>query len=56
MHTLPVLKGQVLGAQALSTAFNNAVYFAQVREELAQAAVREGTQYLEGDRGRASQA
>ncbi|MEX0283218.1 MAG: hypothetical protein AB3N23_01260 [Paracoccaceae bacterium] len=47
MHTLPVIEGQNLGAQSLSAAFNNAVYFAQVREELAQDAIREGRQYLD---------
>ncbi|MEM6986196.1 MAG: hypothetical protein AAF499_06620 [Pseudomonadota bacterium] len=47
MHTLPVLEDQALGTQSLSTAFNNAIYFAQVREELAQAAIREGRHYLE---------
>lgn len=47
MHTLPVLEGQKLGTQSLSTAFNNAVYFAQVREDLVQAAIRAGRQYLD---------
>ncbi len=47
MHTLPVLQGHNLGTQSLSSAFNNAVYFAQVREELAQEAIREGRRYLE---------
>lgn len=46
MHTLPLLEGQELGTQSLSAAFNNAVYFAQVREDLAQAAVQEGSRYL----------
>ncbi len=47
MHTLPVIEGQNLGTQSLSAAFNNAVYFAQVREELAQEAIHEGRRYLE---------
>ena len=47
MHALPVLEGQNLGTQSLSAAFNNAVYFAQVREELAQEAIREGNEYLQ---------
>ena len=47
MHTLPVFEGQNLGTQSLSAAFNNAVYFAQVREELVQQAVREGERYLD---------
>ena len=46
MHTLPVLEGQNLGIQSLSAAFNNAIYFAQVREDLAQEAIREGKRYL----------
>ena len=46
MHTLPVLESQNLGIQSLSAAFNNAVYFGQVREELAQEAIREGKEYL----------
>lgn len=47
MHTLPVIEGQNLGTQSLSAAFNNAVYFAQVREELAQEVIHEGRQYLQ---------
>ncbi len=47
MHTLPVLEGHNLGTQSLSTAFNNAVYFAQVREDLIQEAIHEGRRYLE---------
>lgn len=47
MHTLPVLDGHDLGTQSLLAAFNNAVYFAQVREDLAQAAIREGRRYLD---------
>ena len=47
MHTLPVLEGHNLGTQSLSTAFNNAVYFTQLREELIQEAIHEGRRYLE---------
>lgn len=47
MHTLPVLEGGNLGTQSLSAAFNNAVYFAQVREDLVQDAIREGRRYLD---------
>jgi hypothetical protein len=47
MHTLPVLEDQEIGALSLSSAWNNAVYFAEVKEELAQAAIREGTRYLD---------
>ena len=47
MHTLPVIEGHNLGALSLSSAWNNAVYFAQVKEELAQAAIREGSHYLD---------
>ena len=36
MHTLPVFEDQPIGALTLSSAWNNAVYFAQVKEELAQ--------------------
>lgn len=47
MHTLPVFEGSEIGALSLASAWNNAVYFAQVKEELAQAAIREGTRYLD---------
>ncbi len=47
MHTLPAAPDQDLGALSLSSAWNNAVYFAEVKEELAQAAMREGNRYLE---------
>ncbi|MDE0110809.1 MAG: hypothetical protein OXI87_20200 [Albidovulum sp.] len=47
MHTLPILRERNLGIQSLSAAFNNAVYFGQVKEELAQAAIREGSRYLQ---------
>ena len=47
MHTLPVLENHKLGAQSLATAFNNAVYFAQVREDLIQDAIHEGRRYLD---------
>ena len=47
MHTLPVLEDQEIGALSLSSAWNNAVYFAEVKEELAQTAIRDGTRYLD---------
>lgn len=47
MHTLPVFEGAAIGALSLQSAFNNAVYFAEVKEELAQAAIREGSRYLD---------
>ena len=42
MHTLPVIEGHELGTQSLLAAFNNAIYFGQVKEELAQEAIHEG--------------
>ena len=47
MHTLPVLEDKEIGALSLSSAWNNAIYFAEVKEELAQAAIREGTRHLD---------
>ena len=47
MHTLPLLEGQTIGALSLSSAWNNAIYFAEVKEELAQAAVHEGVRYMD---------
>ena len=47
MHTLPVLEGHDLGALSLNSAWNNAVYFVQVKEDLAQEAMREGVRHLE---------
>ena len=47
MHTLPVFEDKEIGAQSLSSAWNNAIYFAEVKEQLAQDAVREGTRYLD---------
>lgn len=46
MHTLPVFEDGNLGPQSLAAAWNNAVYYAQVREDLAEAALREGSRYL----------
>ena len=51
MHTLPVFEGENLGALSLSGAWNNAVYFAQVREDLAQKAMSESTHYLDVTEG-----
>ena len=47
MHTLPVLEERNPGLQSLCAAFNNAVYFAEVREELVQDVIREGRRYLD---------
>ena len=47
MHTLPILDDMEIGALSLSSAWNNAIYFAEVKEDLAQAAVHEGRRYLE---------
>lgn len=47
MHTLPVVEGREIGALSLTSAWNNAVYFAEVKEDLAQAAIREGNRYLD---------
>ena len=47
MHTLPVFEDREIGALSLSSAWNNSVYFAEVKEELAQSAMREGTRFLE---------
>lgn len=38
MHTLPSARAHKLGVQSLGAAWSNAVYFAQVREELIQSA------------------
>ena len=47
MHTLPVFDGAEIGAHSLSSAWNNAIYFAEVKEDLAQSAVHEGRRYLD---------
>ena len=47
MHTLPVFEGREIGASSLSSAWNNAVYYAQVKEELIQSALDEGSRHLE---------
>lgn len=51
MHTLPVRPGRALGALSLSAAWSNAVYYAQVREDLAQGAMRAGAGHLDATRG-----
>ena len=51
MHTLPVFEDREIGALSLSSAWNNAVYFAEVKEELAQQVVAQGTRYLDVTRG-----
>ena len=50
MHTLPVSPDREIGALSLSSAWNNAVYYAQVREDLAQAEMQGGTRYLDATR------
>ncbi|MEM9223656.1 MAG: hypothetical protein AAGB11_14840 [Pseudomonadota bacterium] len=50
MHTLPVGPKRTLGALSLNSAWNNAVYYAQVREDLAQEAMRAGAGYLNATR------
>lgn len=50
MHTLPLSPGHALGTLSLNSAWNNAVYFAQVREELAQEEVQRGSGYLDATR------
>ncbi len=47
MHTLPISPDRPLGALSLNSAWNNAVYFAQVREDLAQEAMQAGAEYLD---------
>lgn len=47
MHTLPIFEGTDIGASALSSAWNNAVYYAQVKEELIQSAMDERSRHLE---------
>ena len=49
MHTLPLIENEDTGALSLSVqgAWNNAVYFGQFKEELAQAVQREGMRYLD---------
>ena len=50
MHTLPISPDRPLGALSLNSAWNNAVYFAQVREDLAQEAMQAGAGYLDATR------
>ena len=49
MHTLPMISEANSGTLSLSlqSAWNNTVFFSQVREDLAQAAMREDTRYLD---------
>lgn len=48
MHTLPIIDSNASSAPSLplQNAWSNAVFFSQVKEELAQEAVREGEKYL----------
>lgn len=50
MHTVPALPGGEYGASTLSSAWNNAVYFAQVSETLIQQAMMGGSSYLDHTR------
>jgi hypothetical protein len=50
MLTLPRPSDQPLGALSLASAWNNAVYFAQVRNESVQQAMSQGSDYLEATR------
>ena len=49
MHTLPTIQGEYPGTLSLSlqSAWNNAVFFVQVKEDVAQAAMRESDHYLQ---------
>jgi hypothetical protein len=49
MHTLPP-NGLGLGASALMSAWNNAVYFAQISEESVQARLNSGNDHIEATR------
>ena len=48
MHTLPTMQGEFPGTPSLSlqSAWNNAVFFVQVKEDVVQAAMREDDRYL----------
>jgi hypothetical protein len=50
MHTLPIITGEDSAALSLQGAWNNAVFFTQIKEELAQAVMRESTAYLDATR------
>ncbi len=47
MHTLPLVKTGGAASLSLQSAWSNAVFFAQFKEELAQEAQREGKRHLE---------
>ena len=49
MHTLPTIQGEYPGTLSLSlqSAWNNAVFFVQVKEDVVQAAMRENDRYLQ---------
>lgn len=47
MHTLPLISKADKRVLPLQEAWNNAVFFSQLSEELAQAAVYDGTRYLD---------
>ena len=50
MHTVPALPGGEYGASTLSSAWNNAVYFAQVSESLIQQAMTGDSSWLDHTR------
>ena len=47
MHTLPTMQGNLERNLSPQGAWSNAIYFAQIREELAQAALAEGSRHME---------
>lgn len=50
MHTLPVISETDSLSLSLQSAWNNAVYFTQIDENLAQRVMRTGTEYLDATR------
>ncbi|MCC5983010.1 MAG: hypothetical protein JJU42_01485 [Rhodobacteraceae bacterium] len=50
MHTLPTITGSDQPDLSLQGAWSNAVYFARVREQLVEAVMRSGTDYLDATR------
>ena len=47
MHTLPSLGEHEIGLLSLSSAWNNALYFVEVKEELAQQVMARDSRYLD---------
>lgn len=50
MHTLPIITKEDSATLSLPGAWNNAVFFSQIKEEVAQAAMRESMHYLDATR------